>query len=268
MTMEVHSKSNLILLNELSETQLVDICRGSLDSLELSASSVNVEIFRKMIEIAETYAPNRDQALLNMLCNINPMFESYIPGDMSNFARKYNRIIKKVVKEKADTSKREILEGEIISICSTWSMLEKYSDVEKLKDGVVECVDASGFEVTNEIFIKLGEFKQKYSALTWRSLTSWASEYFKIARPLEASVSSEFSRLIRERYKLRSNKLARATMLSQVYVFPVPKITECKLKMAMIRNSFLVKMMNRNILFPLKNLHANFQVALSAKYLH
>ena len=104
MTMEVHSKSNLILLNELSETQLVDFCRGSLDSLELSASSVNVEMFGKMIEIAETKAPNRNQALLNMLCNINPMFESYTPGDMSNFARKYNRIIKKVVKEKADAS--------------------------------------------------------------------------------------------------------------------------------------------------------------------
>ena len=95
--MEVHSKSNLTLLNEMSETQLVDFCRGSLDSLELSVSSVDVEMFGKMIEIAETYAPNRNQALLNMLYNINPMFESYTPGDMSNFVRKYNRIIKKVV---------------------------------------------------------------------------------------------------------------------------------------------------------------------------
>ena len=109
-------------------------------------------------------------------------------------------------------------------------MLEKYFNAEKLKDGVVECLDASDFEVTNEIFIKLGEFKQKYTALTWKSLTSWASEYFKIAKPLEASVSSDFSRLIRERYKLRSNKLARTTMLSQVYVFPVPKIEKCKLE--------------------------------------
>ena len=97
-----------------------------------------------MIEIDETYAPNRNQALLNMLCNINPMPESYTPGEMSNFVRKCNRIIKKVVKEKADASKHKILEGEIISICSTWSMLEIYFDLEKLKDGVLECV-----EVTN-----------------------------------------------------------------------------------------------------------------------
>ena len=93
MTMEVQSKSNLILLNEMSETQLVDFCRGSLDSSELSVSSINVEMFAKMIEIAETYALNRYQALLNMLHNINPMFESYTPGNMSNFVRKYNQII-------------------------------------------------------------------------------------------------------------------------------------------------------------------------------
>ena len=63
-----------------------------------------------------------------------------------------------VVKEKADASKCEILE-ENISVYSTWSKLEKYFDVEKFKDGVVECAFASGFEFTNKILIKLGELK-------------------------------------------------------------------------------------------------------------
>ena len=53
MTMEVHSKFNMTLLNEMSETHLVDICSGNLDSSELSASSINVEMFGKMIEIPE-----------------------------------------------------------------------------------------------------------------------------------------------------------------------------------------------------------------------
>ena len=64
-----------------------------------------------------------------------------------------------VVKEKADASKCEILEGGNISVYSIWSKLEKYFDVEKFKDGDVECVFANGFEFTNKILIKLGELK-------------------------------------------------------------------------------------------------------------
>ena len=66
-------------------------------------------------------------------------------------------------------------------------MLEKYFDIEKLKDGVIECVDASGFEVNDEIFTTLGELNKS----TWKRLTYWASEYFSIA-----SVSLDFSHLI------------------------------------------------------------------------
>ena len=95
-------------------------------------------------------------------------------------------------------------------------------DLEKLKKGeIVSIVD--NIEITNEIFIKIGEFKQKFKLLTWDKIAAWAAGRFKIHQPLKQPLRHDLMTLIKKRYQLRNKSEERFEMFSQKYHFLVPQ---------------------------------------------
>ena len=113
--------------------------------------------------------------MFNMIKRINPDFEV---SNMQNHIRKYCNVIKKVEKEKDEFEKKRLVDGTIITFISPWAKLEEIFDIEQLKQGEIVSI-ADKIEISNEIFIKIGEFKHKFKSLIWNKIAVWAADNFK-----------------------------------------------------------------------------------------
>ena len=208
-----------ILIDSLTEEEEKDFCNGSL-SLDLSEHIITVRIFGKLLSIAERNSSNRNDAISNMLYCSSPNLKDHTLH-ISNIVRKYQCITKKAEIQTTEGERNTYLNQELISVPDTRPELEKVFDIQKLKQGQLEC--SHDIEMTQGLFIKLGEFIKKHPVLTRSAVSQWAAKTFSISPPTRSAIYKDFKQLKLDKDRLRRNPIARETMLKATYVSPQPK---------------------------------------------
>ena len=206
-------------IDKLSMSAKMDFCDGIVHNFNYTQCDIDARLFGKLNDIASEYSSNKKKALFNMVKCINPDFEV---SNMQNYIRKYCNVMKKIEKEKDELVKEKLLDGTIITFTSPWAKLEEIFDIEKLKQGEIVSI-GDNIEISNEIFIKIGEFKYKFKSLTWNKIAAWAADKFKIPQPSKQALSHDLMTLVKKRYLLRNKSEERLEMFKQMYNFPVPQ---------------------------------------------
>ena len=128
-----------------------------------------MEVFGALVQIAEEYAVNQNKEILNMLLLINPEFKNQPQvkiSNISNLVNKFNKLVSKT------GNLEESMKKEVITLSKSWEPLERCFNFDKVKLGQIEKT-GEPFEVTNEIFMSLSDFKGKYTSLTWSTIVAW-----------------------------------------------------------------------------------------------
>eukprot|EP00112_Aurelia_sp_Birch-Aquarium-sp1_P004505 Seg1510.9 transcript_id=Seg1510.9/GoldUCD/mRNA.D3Y31 product="hypothetical protein" protein_id=Seg1510.9/GoldUCD/D3Y31 len=221
MAAEVDNNSEASLsdyIDQLSMSAKMDFCDGILQDFNFTQCDIDARLFGKLNDIASEYSSNKKKALFNMVKCINPNFEV---SNMQNHIRKYGNVLNKVEKETDDLVRGKLLDGTIITFKSPWTKLEKIFNIEKLKQGEIVDNIVGNEDITNEIFIRIGEFKQKYRSLTWDKIAAWAAGRYNINQPSKQALSHNLMTLVKKRYHLRKKSEERFEMFSKIYNFPV-----------------------------------------------
>ena len=104
-----------------------------------------------------------------MLLLINPEFANQPQikiSNISNLVKKFNKLVSN------SGNLEESMKKEMITISKSWEPLKSCFNFDKLKLGQIQEIDES-FEVKNEIFMSLSDFKGKYTSLTWSTIATW-----------------------------------------------------------------------------------------------
>ena len=207
------------LLSDLSDADKHSLCNG--DYFVSSNSDITTKVFGVLYSIAESFSSNTNKALEQML----PCLNDNLPQiNARNLVRKYKSLSAKAEKlpesERCELHNKEI----VLPVTTLWKELREYFCLEKLSDGIIEEKDDTKV-FTVGVFIQLGRFRGKCGSLNWDKICSWlARKYQCERRPTPNAVSTEFCRLQRELYKLRSCSDKKRNFLIQHFLPPMPKI--------------------------------------------
>ena len=160
----LHNSVDILeIIQSLSEEDKRKFVNGDEVNLDVSpTTSITVEVFGALVQVAEEYAVNRNKGILNMLLLINPEFANQHQVEISNISNLVKNINKLVSKS---GNLEESMKKEVITISKSWEPLKRCFNFDKLKLGQIEEI-GEPFEVTNEIFTSLSDFKGKYTSLT------------------------------------------------------------------------------------------------------
>ena len=223
----LHNSVDILeIIQSLSEEDKRKFVNGDEVNLDVSpATSITVEVFGALVQIAEEYAVNRNKRILNMLLLINPEFENQPQvklSNISNLVKKFNKLVSK------GGNLEESMKKEMITISKSWEPLKKCFNFDKLKLGQIEEI-GEPFEVTNEIFMSLSDFKGNYmyTSLTWSTIAAWLKSKMSLDyESSRASLSIDYKRLLEEKRKMWRRPEAMKSFLAQIYVPPQPKSIE------------------------------------------
>ena len=172
-------KSILSVILSLSDTVKEKFCCGMLD-LPFPAEDIGIRysIFAALFDIAENYATNRNNAILEMITKITTLPDINIKSTV----RKYQKNLKK-------TSEDDSLE-ELIVLPPQPNKFPCLDEA-ALKVGQLKVV--SEFSLNNGVVFDLSLNHEKLN-LNWETITSFINDYFKLEgndqKLLESFVSS------------------------------------------------------------------------------
>ena len=205
-------------LMNLNDAEKQKLCEGEL--FLSSDSDITAKIFGIIFDIADSFSSNKNKVIELILPCLN---ESLPSSNARNIIRKYKTLLEKL-NNLPDEERSQKLNQELVTRVKTqWKLLERYFDFEKLTQRVfVEKDQTSRFTI--ELFIKLGQFREKCSALTWEKICYFlANKYQTTKVPLANAVSTEFWNIQRELNKIRKYPDRKASLLMQEFVPPLPK---------------------------------------------
>ena len=178
--MAMTNKSILSVILSLSDTDKEKFCCGMLD-LPFPAEDIGISysVFGALFDIAEKYATNRNNAILEMVRKITTLPDINIKSTV----RKYQKKFKKP--SAADDSLEELI------ILPPQPNKFPFLDEAALKDGQLKVL--SEFSLTNGVVFDLSLNREKFN-LNWETITSFINDYFKLEgndqKLLESFVSS------------------------------------------------------------------------------
>ena len=209
--MAITKKSILPVILSLSDTDKEKFCCGMLD-LPFRAEDIGIwySIFAALFDIAENYATNRNNAILEMITKITTLPEIKFKSTV----RKYQKNLKK-------SSEDDSLE-ELIVLPPQPNKVPCLDEV-ALKVNQLQVV--SEFSLNNGVVFDLSLNREKFN-LNWETITSFINDYFKLEgndqKLLQSFVSSCNS--VKKKVFAFGKKLQRKTKLLTITIHSSYKI--------------------------------------------
>ena len=163
--MAMTKKSILSVILSLSDTDKEKFCRGMLDlSFPAEDIGISYSVYGVLFDIAENYATNRNNAILEMIRKITTFPEINIKSTVRKHQKKFK-------KPSADDSLEELI---IVP-----PQPNKFSFLDKAAGKVGQLKVVFEFSLTNGVVFDLSLNREKFN-LNWETITSFINDYFKL----------------------------------------------------------------------------------------
>ena len=205
------------LLSSLSDEQK-EFCLEKCDFDFPTSQEISCNLFTVLLDIAVNFATNRNEAIQNMLRQINCEIGNI---NVSGLVKKYNNRLKKLNKLTSKSEKQQLLNTSVIEMKNN----TKFSSFDEayLRQGVLK--EIKEFKLTNGIFYDICLAWEEFN-ITWDTLCQFIIKKLNCSGMLPQSLSPTFINLRNKVQKLsKARKLAeKENVLSEPFLPSQPKI--------------------------------------------
>ena len=195
-----------------------EFCLEKCDLDFLANQEIFYNLFTILLDIAANLATNRNEAIQNMLGQINCDIGNI---NVSGLVKKYNNRLKKLYKLTSESEKQQLLNTSIIEMKNNTKFPFLYEAY--LRQGVLK--EIKEFKLTNGIFYDICLALEKCN-ITWDTICQLIMKKLNCSGVLPQSLSPTFINLKNKVQKLsKARKLAeKENFLSEPFLPSQPKI--------------------------------------------
>ena len=163
---------------------------------------ISCNLFTVLLDIAGNFATNRNEAIQNMLRQINHNIENI---NVSGLVKKYNNRLKKLNKLTSEKEKEELLNSSINEMKNN----TKFPFLDETYLGQVVLKEIKEFKLTNGIFYDICLAREKFN-ITWETLSQFVMKKLNCLGVSPQSLSPTFINL-----KNKVQNLSKARKLAE-----------------------------------------------------